>query len=134
MYKNKEIKVVFSEDANEVYKEINSNAGKEKINGIDSSINQTLLRSIQRAIELLKENPFTGNQIPKNLIPKEYVSKYGINNVWRIELADRWRLIYTLDGDEIKIITFVLEILITESMIKDLDINTRKSRYPLIYD
>ena len=110
MYKNKEVKVVLSTEANVVVGEINKLVGQEKLNEVSSSINQTLLRSINRSIEILKENPFAGNQIPRSLIPKEYVKKYGVNNVWRVELADRWRMIYTIDGDCVKIITFILEI------------------------
>jgi len=34
-----------------------------------------------RAIKDLKQNAFSGIQIPKKLFPKEYVQKYGINNL-----------------------------------------------------
>jgi len=110
MYRNKEVKVILSNEANLVVKEINKLVGQEKLNDVSSSINQTLLRSITRSIDILKENPFAGNQVPKGLIPTDYVKTYEVNNVWRIELADRWRMIYTIDGDSIKIITFILEI------------------------
>lgn len=110
MYKSKEVKVVLSQEADEVYEELNGTVGEEKKNGINSSFHQTLLRSINRVKELLKINPFAGDQVPKNLIPERYIKKYLVENVWRIELADRWRLIYTITGDRLEIINFVLAI------------------------
>lgn len=110
MFKNKEIKVILSEDADEVFRELNKIVGKEKKKKINSSFHQTLLRSIKRVIKLLKENPFAGNQIPKRLIPKEYFKKYEAENLWRIELANRWRLIYTITGNKVEVISFIIDI------------------------
>ena len=42
-------------------------------------------RFICRAFEDIKENVFCGIQIPKRLIPKEYLKKFNIRNVWRSE-------------------------------------------------
>ncbi len=108
--RDKEIKVVLSEDANEVYDDLNKIVGDEKIRKINGSFHQTLLRSINRVKDVLKANPFAGNQIHKKRIPKEYIKKYDIENLWRIELANRWRLIYTITGNEVEIINFVLDI------------------------
>ena len=110
MYKNKEVIVKLSEEANEVYEELNKIVGEEKKKGIESSFHQSLLRSIKRVKELLKENPFAGDQIPKRQIPKKYFLKYDIDNIWRIELTNRWRLVYSITGNQIEIITFVMDI------------------------
>ena len=110
MYKGKEVIVKLSEDANEIYEELNKFVGEEKLKGIERSFHQTLLRSIQRVRELLKNNPFAGDQVPKRLIPNKYILKYDVDNLWRIELADRWRLVYTITGDKVEIIAFVLDI------------------------
>ncbi len=110
MFNGKEIIVKLSEEADEVYSELNKIAGEEKIKGIESSFHQTLLRSINRIKELLKENPFAGEQIRKEQIPKKYISNYDVDNSWRIELANRWRLIYTITGNQVEIITFVMDI------------------------
>jgi len=110
MYKNKEVKVILSDEANEVYEELNEVVGQEKKNKIHSSFYQTLLRSIKRVKELLKSNPFAGDQVSKRLIPKKYLLKYDVSNIWRIELANRWRLIYTIKGNKIEIINFVVDI------------------------
>lgn len=41
-----------------------------------------------RAINDLNENAFVGIQIPKRLFPKEYIKKYGINNLWKYDLPN----------------------------------------------
>ena len=110
MFENKEIKVTLSKDANEVFEELNKTVGEEKMKGVESSFHQTLLRSIERVIYLLKKNPFAGNQIPRKQHPKIYSEKYDVENIWRIELANRWRLIYTIIGNNVEIINFVMDI------------------------
>jgi len=91
MFQEKEISVKLSKEADNIYQELNKIVGKEKLKGIDNSFHQTLLRSINRARELLKQNPFAGDQVPKKQIPPKYIQKFDVENVWRIELADRWR-------------------------------------------
>jgi Txe/YoeB family toxin of Txe-Axe toxin-antitoxin module len=110
MFEGKEIRIILSKEADEVYKELNELVGDEKRRGVDSSLHQTLLRSINNVIDLLKKNPFSGNQISKKQIPERYSSKYNAENVWRIELPNRWRLIYTITGNEIEVINFVMDI------------------------
>jgi len=110
MFENKEIRIILSDEADEVYGELNQIVGEEKKKDIESSFHQSLLKSINRIIGLLKKNPFAGNQIPKRQIPEKYINKYDADNVWRIELANRWRLIYTITGDRIEIINFIIDI------------------------
>lgn len=69
----------------------------------------TLKKFIDRAIEDIKTNPFCGIQIPKKLIPKEYISKFKISNVWKYNLPNAWRLIYSVVGGETIIISIVVE-------------------------
>ncbi len=110
MFQGKEVSVRLSEEADSVYQELNKIVGEEKLKGIDSSFHQTLLRSIIRVRDLLKQNPFAGDQVKKKQIPPKYIQKFDVDNVWRIELADRWRLVYTITGNQIEIITFVMDI------------------------
>ena len=70
MFNGKEIIVKLSNEADKVYQELNKTVGEEKIKGVESSFHQTLLRSINRVKEILKQNPFAGNQIPKSQIPE----------------------------------------------------------------
>ena len=68
-----------------------------------------LYEFLQRAIDDLKKNPFIGINIPKNLMPKEYIKKYGIDNLRKYDLPSGWRLIYTIKGNDIMIVSVVLE-------------------------
>jgi len=110
MFNNRDIKIILSEMAREEYKKLNKIVYNEKKEKVTSSFHQTLLRSINRIKELLKLNPFAGNQIQKKLIPREYIKDYGIDNLWRIELANHWRLLYSITGNQIEVVCFVLEI------------------------
>src|SRR3989338_9677758 len=110
MFQGKEVNVRLSEEADNIYQELNRIVGEEKLKGIDSSFHQILLRSINRVSSLLKQNPFAGDQVKKRQIPSKYIQKFDAENVWRIELADRWRLVYTITGNQIEIIAFVMDI------------------------
>ncbi len=110
MFNGKEVIVKLSQEANEVYEELNKIVGDEKLKGIESSFHQSLLRSIHRVRNLIKQNPFVGDQVPKKQIPRKYTLKYDVDNVWRIELTDRWRLVYTISGNRVEIITFIIDI------------------------
>jgi len=110
MFQGKEVIVKLSEEANEVFEELNKIVGEEKLKGIESSFHQTLLRSIIRVRDLLKQNPFAGDQVTKKQIPLKYSEKYEVQNVWRIELANRWRLVYTIIGNEVEIVNFIMDI------------------------
>ena len=72
--------------------------------------NEVLKKHIKRAIENLKENAFTGIRIPKRLFPKEYVVNYNITNLWKYDLPDGWRLMYTLvSPSKVEILSVILE-------------------------
>ena len=67
-------------------------------------------KGIVRAIHDLKENAFSGIQVPKRLIPKSYTRKYGINNLWKYDLPNGWRLLYTVTPEnEVELISAILE-------------------------
>jgi len=110
MFKDREVRVKLSEEAAQVYEELRVFVEEEKNKRIKSSFHQTLLRSIERVKELLKENPFAGDQVPKRQIPSKYIKLYDIDNIWRIELSKFWRLVYTITGNQVEIITFVMDI------------------------
>ena len=110
MFRGKEVVIKLSNEADKVYQELNKSVGEEKMKGVESSFHQTLLRSINRVKDILKQNPFAGDQVPRRQTPGKYILKYDVDNLWRIELADRWRLIYTITGNRIEIINFVVDI------------------------
>ncbi len=68
-----------------------------------------LLSNLDRAIADLKINPFYGTRIPSKLWPKDYIRKYNINNLWKYDLPNAWRLIYTVVGNKVEIISVILE-------------------------
>ena len=70
---------------------------------------QQLYKFINRALDDLKLNPTCGVKIPKKLWPKEYVKKYSVTNLWKYDLPSAWRLIYTIESDEVTIVSIILE-------------------------
>lgn len=108
---NKAIKVIFSEEAAKQYKELNKIVGEELKKGVTNSIHQQLLKSIKQKTELLKINPQAGIHVPKRFIPKVYIDKYDVDNLWKIDLSGYWRMTYTLRTTEIEITNFVLDII-----------------------
>ena len=70
---------------------------------------QRLYKWICRAFEDLEENAFCGIRIPKRLILKVYIDKYGIDNLWKYDLPRSWRLIYSVANDGICVLSIILE-------------------------
>ena len=68
-----------------------------------------LYEFIDRAIKDLKHNPACGIKIPKKLWPKIYTERYSLTNLWKYNLPNAWRLIYTIESDEITIVSIILE-------------------------
>ena len=105
----KEVQVQFSEEANNEYTELQEKVIQEQQDGKENSTNMQLLKAIEREKNNLKINPQHGTHIPRKYIPKDATERYGTDRLWKIDLVGYWRLIYTITGDEVKIITFVLE-------------------------
>ena len=59
-----------------------------------------LKRLIDKGFDILQNNMFTGDRIKKEQIPKYYIDKYNINNLYRLRLDKIRRLCYTLIADE----------------------------------
>lgn len=108
---NKFIRIVLLGDADESFKRLNEIVGRQISSGKESSDEIQLLRSIKQKIEFIRNNPFYGDPIAKNLIPEEYKNKYGSINLFRVELSQFWRMLYTLKGDKIEVVAFVLDII-----------------------
>ena len=85
---------------------LNEVVNKQKIDGKNNSDEMQLLKSIKTKIDFIKLNPFYGNQIKKIIIPKEY----SVDNLWRVELIGFYRMLYTIDGNNIKIVCFILDL------------------------
>lgn len=96
----KEVRVFLKGQAKESYLDLKQRKDKEA---------KTILNSFERVKEILKENPQFGDPIKKKLIPKS-LKKLGIQNLYRVELSNFWRMLYTIEGNEIEILLFVLNI------------------------
>jgi len=58
-----------------------------------------------RAFEDIENNAFCGVQVPKRLIPKEY----NVNNLWKYDLPNAWRLLYSVENQQIYVVSIILE-------------------------
>ncbi len=67
------------------------------------------MKAIDREKDNLKIYPQHGIHILRKYIPKSLVKRYGTDRLWKVDLFGFWRLIYTITGDEVKIIAFILE-------------------------
>ena len=68
-----------------------------------------LFEFIERAISDLKKKPMCGVKIPRKLWPRGYIKNYQIKNLWKYDLPDGWRLIYSIFENEIMILNLILE-------------------------
>ena len=107
----KKITIKLVGDAEKAFNELNKVVGEQRSSGITGSKDITLLDAINRIFDILISNPFYGENAKKDLIPKEYRQKYDADNLFIADLPDYWRMIYTLESDEIEIIAFVLDII-----------------------
>jgi len=74
------------------------------------SDNDEIKKFILRALRDIKENAFCGIHISSKLIPKEYIKKYKINNLWKYDLPDGWRLLYSITTpNKVEIISVIIE-------------------------
>ena len=68
-----------------------------------------LYEFLNRAFKDIEENAFCGIRISKKLIPKEYKKEYGVDNLWKYNLPNAWRLLYSIAKEEVIIVSIVLE-------------------------
>jgi len=111
MKSKKLISVSFSKEFNEEYLAIKNIVNMEVKKGLLNSQNHQLLTKIDRTISILKTNPDYGVAIPRNVIPKELIKEYGINNLRKVNLSHAWRLCYTLKTDSVEIVSIILNVM-----------------------
>lgn len=68
-----------------------------------------MFRLINQAMDNIEKNAFYGIQVPKRLIPKEYIKDYSAENIWKYDLPRGWRLIYTIRGGNAIVVSIILE-------------------------
>ena len=78
MYFGKEVRIFLRGQAKDGYLELKKRSDKES---------QSILNSIERIKEILKNNPQFGDPIAKKLIPKSLIN-LGIQNLYMVELSN----------------------------------------------
>jgi len=106
----KKVTVKLVGSAEIAFTKLNLKVTEQKRKGVETSKEITLLTAIKKMAEVLTENPFYGEHAKKALIPKSYTIRYSVSNIFIADLPDYWRLVYTLESDEVEIIAFVLDI------------------------
>jgi hypothetical protein len=101
----KSVRLIISSEADIVYHYLENKSAASKVE-------RSVFNSIRRKIELIRSNCMYGSQVPKNLIPHVYKVEYQATNLFHVELANFWRMVYTLRNDKIKneVIVLVLGI------------------------
>ena len=64
---------------------------------------------IYEAIKDFKLNFTCGTKIPKKLWLKEYIKKFGITNLGKYNMLNAWRLVYTIQTNDVMILNVILE-------------------------
>ena len=100
MFAGKEVRIFLKGQAKESFLELKKRNDKEA---------RILVKSIERMFEILKQNPQYGDPIKKELIP-DSLKKQGIQNLYRAEISNFWRMLYTIEGNKVEIFLFVLNI------------------------
>ncbi|MBS3097835.1 hypothetical protein J4209_03530 [Candidatus Woesearchaeota archaeon] len=100
MFFGKEVRVMLKGQGKTAYLELKKRTDKEA---------RIILNSFDRIKEILKGNPQYGDPIAKDLIPNQFKSM-GVQNLYRVELSNYWRALYTIEGNTVEIFLFVLSI------------------------
>lgn len=101
------VRVILRGQAKIEFEGLNHIVAEQEAKGEVNSDEIRLLKSIREKVELLKINPLYGDNIPKKQIPRNL----AVSNLFRVGLTGYWRMLYSLEGNEIEIIAFVLYII-----------------------
>ena len=104
----KPVRIKLIGNALKEFEELNKTVGEEQAQGMANSERQQLLRAIKQKTELIEANPQYGDHVPKALIRK---TNYAVDNLWVVDLTGYWRMLYSLQGNQVEILCFVLEII-----------------------
>ena len=97
---SKEVRIFLKGDGKKEYLKLKERNDKDA---------KSILKSFERVKETLRKNPHYGQPIAKNKIPKKYLD-LGIKNLYRAEISNFWRILYTIEGNKIEILLFILNI------------------------
>jgi hypothetical protein len=85
---------------------------ERKVNEIYSNLSEEddFRKAIDKGLDTLKENIFAGEIIKRKQIPKYYIKKFGVNNLYRLKLDRKRRCCYTIVADHEGLKVIVLEV------------------------
>ncbi len=101
------VHVILKGQAKEEFERLNKIVGEQQANGETNSDEIQLLKSIKQKSDILKANPTYGDKVPHRLIPKTL----DVSNLFRIELTGYWRMLYSLEGNKVEVVAFILYII-----------------------
>jgi hypothetical protein len=76
----------------------------------DLSSNCELREIINEALEALREDRCAGIPVGKNKMPRQY-RQFGIDNLYKMNLRENWRLVYTLIARNEGVCPHVIEVM-----------------------
>jgi len=65
--------------------------------------------NLLKAFSEIEKNAFCGIRIPKRLMPHDYVVNYNIHNLWKYNLPNAFRLLYSVESDGVLVLAIILE-------------------------
>lgn len=104
MKNHRQNKVILKNQAKIQFEALNKVIGEQKARGETNSSEMQLLKSIKQKSDLIKLNPGYGDKIAKKLIPKNL----DVSNLFRVELTGYWRMLYSIEGNNIEIVAIIL--------------------------
>ncbi|MCW6160599.1 MAG: hypothetical protein LVQ97_00210 [Candidatus Micrarchaeales archaeon] len=112
----KRVSIKLLGDAKDAYLALKKKVAEDAAKGITDSFHQTLLKSIDNKIAILKVDYDYGIHIPKKNVAQKYISLYEVTNLWKVNLSGAWRMIYTIkqpqrEDTEVEILSIWLDVL-----------------------
>ena len=73
--------------------------------------NEREYKLIKKGIKMLKQDYRKGVHISKKnrRAYEPFIKKYNITNLWKLNVSKDWRLIYTVQGTEVEVVSVILE-------------------------
>jgi len=100
------VRVILKDQAKVEFEELKKIAEGQEARGESKSLEIQLLKSIKQKIDAIKANPVYGESIPKDQIPR----RLAVSNLFHVSLSNYWRMVYTLDGNQVEVVAFILYI------------------------
>ncbi len=98
---NRAIEIIFIGRAKDRYLQFTGMFNSGTLIGSSGSFYRALINSVNSKIDCLKMKYDCGIKILKKLFPLVYSREYGISNLWKLNLAGYWRMLYAIRMERI---------------------------------